>query len=147
MHPTKKNDSQTSGESLPQSNNHGPSLASTVAQLGHVGERLHTMEATIADLAGKVEQTNRQLATVAQGLSELLQLRTVKDYYTTAEAAKILGKAEFTVREWCRNGRVRAEKKGSGRGKYQSWVVSHAELRRIQRDGLLPIPRLGVKAD
>ncbi|OAI40513.1 hypothetical protein AYO40_00790 [Planctomycetaceae bacterium SCGC AG-212-D15] len=74
-------------------------------------------------------------------LKFLVEQRTVKDWYSTEEAAKILGRAEFTVREWCRLGRVNAEKKGSGRGKYQSWVISHAELQRIQKDGLLPIRR------
>ena len=69
----------------------------------------------------------------------LVSQRTVKDWYTTDEVAKILGRAEFTVREWARNGRINAEKKGSGRGKYQSWVVSHIELLRFERDGLLPI--------
>jgi hypothetical protein len=67
----------------------------------------------------------------------LVSQRTVKDWYSTDEIASISGKAEYTVREWCRQGRIRAEKKGSGRGKYQSWVVSHDELLRYQRDGLL----------
>jgi hypothetical protein len=71
----------------------------------------------------------------------LLSQRTVKEYYTTAEAAGLLGKAEFTVREWCRLGRVHALKKGSGRGKHPSWVIAHAELLRIQREGLLPTKR------
>jgi excisionase family DNA binding protein len=71
-------------------------------------------------------------------LQLLVEQRTVKDWYTTEEAAKLLGKAEFTVREWCRNGRVRAQKKGSGRGKHQSWVISHEEVLRIQKEGLLP---------
>lgn len=62
----------------------------------------------------------------------------VRDYYSTAEVAELLGKAEFTVREWCRRGRVRAEKKQSGRGKYQCWVIPDAELKRIQKEGLLP---------
>ena len=65
--------------------------------------------------------------------------QAVKDWYSTDEVAQLLGKAEFTAREWCRLGRVHAEKKGSGRGKYQSWVISHAELLRIQREGLLPL--------
>ncbi len=69
----------------------------------------------------------------------LLHQRTVKDWYSTDEVAQVLGKAEFTVREWCRRGRVGAEKKGSGRGKYQGWVISHPELLRIQREGLLPV--------
>jgi hypothetical protein len=69
----------------------------------------------------------------------LLSQRTVKDYYTTAEVGAIVGKAEFTVREWCRNGRVHGQKQESGRGQHQAWVISHAELQRFQRDGLLPV--------
>lgn len=62
---------------------------------------------------------------------------TVKDWYSIEEAAIIFGKAPFTVREWCRQGRINAKKKKSGRGKYQAWVISHDELLRIQREGLL----------
>ena len=71
-------------------------------------------------------------------LTTLVERQTVKNWYTTEEVARLLGRAEFTVREWCRLGRVRAEKRGSGRGKFQTWVVSHDELQRFQRDGLLP---------
>jgi hypothetical protein len=79
-----------------------------------------------------------QLGRMEVSLAVLVERQTVKDWYTTEEAAKALGKADFTVREWCRQGRVHAKKKGSGRGMYQSWVISHAELQRIQREGLLP---------
>jgi transposase len=85
-------------------------------------------------LIGVVERLDRIEAT----LQLLVEKQATKDWYSTAEVAQILGKAEFTVREWCRQGRVRAEKKGSGRGKYQSWVISHPELLRIQKEGLLP---------
>jgi hypothetical protein len=74
-------------------------------------------------------------------LGELLHQRTVREYYTTDEVADILGKARFTVREWCRHGRIRCRKKNTGRGKYLAWVVSHEELLRIQREGLLPAAR------
>jgi hypothetical protein len=74
-------------------------------------------------------------------LAALVERQAVKDWYSTEEVARLLGKAEFTVREWCRLGRVRAEKKGSGRGKYQAWVLSHQELLRVQREGLLPLSR------
>ena len=47
-----------------------------------------------------------------------------------------MGRAEFTVREWCRHGRIRAEKKDSGRGAYAAWAISHAELLRFQREGI-----------
>ena len=84
-----------------------------------------------------------RLEHIEEALAELLKQRTVKDWYGTEELAKILDKAEFTVREWARLGRIHAEKRGSGRGKYQSWVVSHAELLRIQREGLLPLTKSG----
>jgi hypothetical protein len=79
-----------------------------------------------------------RLDRVEAALAALLQRQVVKDWYTTEEAARALGRAEFTVREWCRLGRVRAQKRGSGRGKYQSWVLAHDELLRIQKEGLLP---------
>ena len=58
--------------------------------------------------------------------------------YTTAEVARILGKSPYTVREWCRLGRVNAEREKDGRGGYGAWRISREELRRIQDEGLLP---------
>jgi hypothetical protein len=74
-------------------------------------------------------------------IQSLLSQRTIKNWYTTAEVAEILGKAEFTVREWARLGRVHAEKKKSGRGVASEWLISHEELTRIRNEGLLPVPR------
>jgi len=60
---------------------------------------------------------------------------SVREWYSVAEVAKRLGKAEFTVRQWCRQGRVNAGKQQrAGR-----WVISHVELERYRRDGLLPL--------
>ena len=53
------------------------------------------------------------------------------------EFAQLLGKATFTVRAWCRLGRIRAEKRLSGRGAFPAWCISHQELLRYQREGLL----------
>lgn len=78
-----------------------------------------------------------RLGRVEAALTLLVRERTVKDWYTTAEIADMLGKAEFTVREWCRLGRIRAEKRLSGRGAYPAWVISREELLRYQREGLL----------
>ena len=74
-------------------------------------------------------------------LAVLVERQTVREWYTTEQVAGLVGKAEFTVREWCRHGRLRAEKRASGRGAYPAWVISHAELLRYQREGLLPVKR------
>lgn len=71
-------------------------------------------------------------------LAELAHRQTMRDWYTTEQFAQLVGKAEFTVREWCRHGRVHAQKRNSGRGAFPAWVIGHAELLRYQREGLLP---------
>jgi transposase len=81
-----------------------------------------------------------KLTKIEEALAELRSEQTIRDWYSTDEVAKLLGKAEFTVREWCRLGRVHAEKRGSGRGAFKAWVISHTELQRFQREGLLPQP-------
>jgi transposase len=81
----------------------------------------------------------KELQEVKNLLKLLVERNSVKHFYSTEELAKLLGKAEFTVREWCRLGRIRAEKKQSGRGKHASWVISHSETLRIQQEGLLPL--------
>lgn len=69
----------------------------------------------------------------------LVSQKTVKEWYSTDEVASILGKAPFTVREWCRLGRVNAEKRDTGRGNTLEWIISHEELKRIRNHGLLPV--------
>ena len=71
-------------------------------------------------------------------LAMLVERQAVKAYYTVEEFARIAGREAFTCREYCRLGRIRAEKKASGRGKHASWVIPHDELLRFQREGLLP---------
>jgi Helix-turn-helix domain len=84
--------------------------------LGAVIERLERIEAALTLLASR-------------------QAR--KEWYTTEELAAIVGRSEYTVRMWCLNNRLRAEKAAGGRGKHRSWVISHQELLRFQREGLL----------
>ena len=73
----------------------------------------------------------------------LVERQTVKNFYEIEEFSKLVGKSCFTCREWCRLGRIRAEKKLSGRGAYARWCVSHQELLRVQREGLLPLRQPG----
>ena len=74
-------------------------------------------------------------------LSLLVQRQTAKDFYEVEEFARIVGRSEFTCREWCRRGRIQAQKKQSGRGAHATWAISHAELQRYQREGLRPASR------
>lgn len=78
-----------------------------------------------------------RLDRIQRTLDTLLIRQTIKDWYTTDEAAEILGKAAFTVREWCRNKRCHASKRATGRGRAKEWVISHAELERLKNEGLL----------
>lgn len=78
-----------------------------------------------------------RLKWIEEALQTLLQQRVVQKWYSTADLAKILGRAEFTVREWCRLRRIRAEKRPCGRGNSKEWMISHEELERVQAEGLL----------
>ena len=69
----------------------------------------------------------------------IAEKQRVQDWYTVEEFAKIVGRSCFTAREWCRHGRINAQKRSSGRGAFTSWVISHDELLRYQRDGLLAL--------
>lgn len=90
-----------------------------------------------------MDALDERLRRIEQMLAVLVERETVRDWYTTEETARILGRAEFTIREWCRLGRIRAQKRGSGRGPHPAWVISHEELQRYRKEGLLPLPRTG----
>jgi hypothetical protein len=73
------------------------------------------------DVAGEIlAKLSRLDERVAEVLGLLADRPPAKARYTTAEVAGLLGKAEYTVREWCRHGRIRAEKRACGRGCWAS---------------------------
>ncbi len=86
------------------------------------------------------EMILQRLERIEAVLTMLVEQQQVQDSYDTATVAKILGKSVYTVREWCRQGRVRAEKRPCGRGHTKDWKLSHEELIRIKSEGLLPNP-------
>ena len=90
------------------------------------------MSEAIAEIAERLDR-------IEAVLQSLVQERAIKDWYSTAEVAELLGKAEYTVREWCRQGRIQAKKKDYFRGAYPEWLISHDELMRYRNLGLLPI--------
>src|SRR6266542_451627 len=82
-------------------------------------------------------EISERLQRIETLLHSLIDQRTIKEWYSTAEVAKILARAEFTVREWFRLWRVRAEKKKCGRGVGSEWIICYEELTRIRNEGLL----------
>lgn len=77
----------------------------------------------------------------------LVDRQTAREWYSVEAFAKQVARAPFTVRSWCRDGRVNAEKAMSGRGGFQQWALSHSELLRYQREGLLPAQRTKVQTE
>jgi hypothetical protein len=71
----------------------------------------------------------------------LVERQQAREWYTVEEFARIVRRAPFTVRQWANTGRIVASKKESGRGAHASWAISHGELLRFQREGLLPVRR------
>lgn len=99
---------------------------------------------TLALLRAVVERLDRleKQQTEAQSLlSRLTRQHTVKEFYTVKEVAEMFGRAEYTVREWCRLGRLAARKLPGGRGNEGEWRVPQEELDRYQAEGLLPSKR------
>jgi hypothetical protein len=89
---------------------------------------------TIRDVIERLDRVETAIRTLAEG-------GAAKEWYTTAEVARTLGRAEYTVREWCRTGRVLARKKPCGRGKGGEWLVGRGELERVRNEGLRPPAR------
>lgn len=88
-------------------------------------DQLSRMQARIAELEAVVARVGAN--------------RPEQEWYGTAEVAEMLGRAEWTTREWCRLKRVNAVKRRSGRGAHCEWAISRAELIRIMNEGLLPL--------
>jgi transposase len=94
------------------------------------------LEAAMNSTLPTLEAVMAKLAQIEEVLVSLVREKTIKDFYSTAEVAKLVGKSEYTVREWCRGGRVQATKKAYARGAHPEWLISQAELTRLRNEGL-----------
>ena len=93
-----------------------------------------SVEQVLEEVLGRLEALESLTGEIRQAVSGSLPKR---EAYSTKEVAEILGRKPFTVREWCRLGRVNAFKTDSGRGADDEWRISQDELLRIQNEGLL----------
>ncbi len=81
-----------------------------------------------------------KIITLLEGLSDRLarlekatQATASKAGYSVSDVAFRLGLAEWTVRDWCRDGKIKAAKNSRG-----MWTVSPEEIARLEREGPAP---------
>jgi hypothetical protein len=84
---------------------------------------------------------NENAASVVQNWNDFVRWLTphLKLHYSVDEFAEEVNRRPFTVREWCRLGRINAGKSLTQSGPATLWVISHEELERFRREGLLPL--------
>ena len=115
------------------------------ATLALVGDILASQESRFNELeAGQKRIENLLvdiLAVATEARDQTNSQAQTKEWYTPAEAAGLLAKKPYTVREWCRLQRINARKRPTGRGETDEWEVSVDEIERYRNHGLLPIPR------
>ena len=83
-----------------------------------------------------------RLERIERMLQQLIDRATIKPHYTVEEFGGMVKRAPFTVRQWCNEGRIHAEKSMTHSGSCCKWVISHQEYERFLRDGLLPLQRV-----
>lgn len=86
-----------------------------------------------------------KLGRIEEKLDALLSQAIPQDYYSVADVARLVDRAEFTVRQWCLQGRIKAEKRPCGRGLTREWMISRDELQRLRSEGLLPTDRQSLR--
>lgn len=84
-------------------------------------------------------QLSERVIRIESMLADLRRKSIEREWYSVEEFAVAVEREPFTVRQWCRLGRILAKKHHSGRGKHQTWTISHIELERYRREGLAPL--------
>jgi hypothetical protein len=89
----------------------------------------------IGDVMTKLEGLHAMMAAVLARLDKPTERRTG---YSVEEVAGMLGRIPYTVREWCRGGRIHATKRAERRGGAELWGGAAEEVARVKDEGLLP---------
>ena len=92
-------------------------------------EQIQALRVELAEAIGRIERK----------LADDVPLPKPKDTYSVAEAATLLGKQTYTVRQWCQHGRINARNGEVRRGKGTIWLISADEIDRYRRENLLPL--------
>lgn len=87
-------------------------------------------------LEEKVEQLT-ELVRKCYSCLEVLMLKQTRTHYTVKEFAKVTGWSEYQIREWCKEGKIQAEKTKERRGAHTCWRIPHEERIRLTRESAL----------
>ena len=101
-------------------------------------ESLRLFTAAVTAAVKRLEQNQKE---ILDRLEELREPAPSRETYSPTEAAEILGKRPYTVREWCRLRRIKAKKRACGRGGAAAWEITADEIERIRNHGLLALPK------
>jgi hypothetical protein len=118
-------------------------LERIVCALEQIAQQLRVLtdKTPLSTPSSSAASSQERLERIETTLNSLIEKKSPKEWYTTEEAAKVLGRAPWTVRQWCRLKRVHAKKRSCGRGLSPEWIISHEEILRIQNEGLLPLQK------
>jgi hypothetical protein len=111
-----------------------PSVSFTNQPMTHIKETLPMIAEPHPEVMSQLAEM-RQLLIQIQGM--IANPTETRESYTVEEVASLLSKNAYTVREWCRHGRINASKRVERRGGAELWSISSAEVTRIKDDGLL----------
>jgi len=109
--------SLTATAAAEQNNNETVAAKATEAS----GHAVASLEAQLAEIQGLLKKQAKQ----AQAAG--------RKSYTVDEVAELTGFKQWTIRDGCNRGRIKAEKSPDRR-----WRISHEELLKIQNEGLPP---------
>lgn len=117
-----------------------PSLASqkTSTQAGTDSLSMESQTALLSLIATRVEQLMEHVLRLYERIGNVEG--ESPPAVSVEQAARLLGRQPFTVREWCRNGRMKAHR-ATARGPYAEWRIPMDSIRAYQANGLLPIAR------
>lgn len=98
------------------------------------------MEGGFLNIPEMLLRLDERLARIEERLTKPLPTQGFKrEWFTVSEAAELLSKRPFTIREWCRLNRIQAKKRKCGRGRTTEWVIALDEIQRYLNEGLLPV--------
>jgi len=104
----------------------------------------HEVMEVLDELKQSLASTRNEFGVLKEAVSGTRDLASgatlEKAFYSPNEAATLLNKSSYTVREWCRLQRIYSTKRPTGRGDALEWEISREEIQRIREHGLLPAP-------